>query len=126
MPHEDDSHSLCGRRRAGAEGDGSGTDSAPDAADKLFQDHDNTTDPAAKVQGARTAAKALLSDRLRIFRSSRSLPRKATIENAIAASRSGELFQYLTAPPLSLDFPVDTWLYGVAACATRCTPGNRC
>jgi hypothetical protein len=86
-----------------------------DAADKLFQDHDNTTDPAAKVQALETAAKALLGDSFRIFPQFSLTPAQGDeIENAIAASRSGELFQYLTAPPLSLDLPVDTWLYGVA------------
>ena len=38
-------------------------------------------------------------------------------ENALNASRQGALFTHLTAPPdpaNALDFPVDTWLYGVA------------
>jgi hypothetical protein len=86
-----------------------------DAADKLFQNHDNTVDPAAKVQALESAAKALLGDSFRVFPQFSLTPAQGDeIENAIAASRSGELFQYLTDPPISLDFPVDTWLYGVA------------
>jgi hypothetical protein len=39
------------------------------------------------------------------------------VENALAASTSGELFEFLTQPAdpaAALDLPVDTWLYGVA------------
>lgn len=86
-----------------------------DAADKFFQEHDDATDPAAKVRALETAAKVLLGDGFRIFPEFTLTPAQGDeIENAIAISRSGELFQYLTNPPLSLDFPVDTWLYGVA------------
>ena len=40
------------------------------------------------------------------------------LENALSASRAGTLFQLPHSPPDpavdALDFPVDTWLYGVA------------
>jgi hypothetical protein len=89
------------------------------AGDKLFQEHDDAAEPAAKVRALEAAAKILLSDAFRIFPEFTLAPAQGDeIENAINASRAGDLFQFLKNPPdpatTPLDFPVDTWLYGVA------------
>ena len=88
-------------------------------ADDLFGQYAAAADPATKVSLLEQVAKTLLGADFRIFPEfSLSSSQGDEIENALQASRSGDLFQYLTNPPdPSLpadDFPVDTWLYGVA------------
>jgi hypothetical protein len=85
----------------------------------LFVVHDGAADPAAKVTALDAAAKALLGDDFRIFPEfDLAADQGDELANALNASASGTLFQFLTNPPdpgtEPLDFPVDTWLYGVA------------
>ena len=87
--------------------------------DDLFGQHGTAADPTAKVSLLEQAAKSLLGPDFRIFPEfSLGSAQGDEIENALAASRSKNLFQYLmnpTDPNLPADdFPVDTWLYGVA------------
>lgn len=89
------------------------------ACDDLFGQHATEADPAKKVSLLEQAAKVLLGADFRIFPEFLlGSTQGDEIENALIASRSGDLFQYLTNPPdpslLAEDFPVDTWLYGVA------------
>lgn len=84
-----------------------------------FQDHEDTADPAAKVAALEAAAKAFLGDDFRIFPEiNLGLEQGDELAKALTASNSGDLFEFLTNPPdpgtAPLDFPVDTWLYGVA------------
>jgi hypothetical protein len=81
--------------------------------------HDTAADAVTKVRLLEDASKILLGPVFRIFPEfSLGTRQGSELENSFAASRSGELFQYLTNPPdpntLAEDFPVDTWLYGVA------------
>ncbi len=84
-----------------------------------FDDHAASANASDRVKALEEAARALLGDDFKVIPSFVLKPPVADeIENALAASRSGELFKYLTQPPdpatPPLDFPVDTWLYGVA------------
>ncbi len=86
----------------------------------LFVESDNSADPSAKVQAMEGAARALLGEDFKVFPEFPLTPlQSGEIANAVAASASGDLFLYLTAPPPEagrdpLDFPVDDWLYGIA------------
>jgi hypothetical protein len=85
----------------------------------LFDDHDSAASAIGKVKALDQAARALLGDDFRIYPEFGITPAQGDeLANALAASQSGDLFHYLTAPPEPdkdpLDFPVDTWLYGVA------------
>jgi hypothetical protein len=85
----------------------------------LFEDHGNSAAASDQVKSMDAAARALLGEGFRIFPEFGITSSQGDeLDNALAASRSGELFQYLTAPPEPgrdpLDFPIDTWLYGVA------------
>ncbi|MCI0390507.1 MAG: hypothetical protein MOB07_17320 [Acidobacteria bacterium] len=89
------------------------------AADDLFAQHGTSADAAAQVRLLEQTAKTLLGADFVIFPEfSLSSKQGDEIENALNASRSKDIFQYLktptdpTLPPD--DFPVDTWLYGVA------------
>ena len=89
------------------------------ASQTLFEEHDTAATASDKVSALEAAAKVLLGADFRIFpECSLSAAQGDEIDNALAASRSGELFQFLAHPPdphaTSSDFPVDTWLYGVA------------
>jgi hypothetical protein len=89
------------------------------AAQNLFDEHDAAAAATDRIRALEQAAKALLGDDFRIFPEFPLGATQATeLDNALAASRSGELFEHLTNPPdpavPPLDFPVDTWLYGVA------------
>lgn len=89
------------------------------ACNDLFTQHASTADPNAQVKLLEEAAKSLLGADFRIFPEFSTNPAHGDeIENAMAASQSGDLFQYLnnpTDPNLPPDdFPVDTWLYGMA------------
>lgn len=85
----------------------------------LFDEHDSIAAAADKVSALENAAQALLGADFRIFPEfSLSAAQGDELENALNASDSGELFQFLTDPPDAsrqpVDFPVDSWLYGVA------------
>jgi hypothetical protein len=76
--------------------------------------------PAARVRALEAAAKALLGeDFVLVPTFALATAQGDELDNALAISRSGDLFEHLvTAPapgvePLE-DFPVDTWLYGIA------------
>jgi hypothetical protein len=89
------------------------------AAADLLLAYDQAAAAADRASLLQKAAKALLGDDFMI------IPEFALVSaqgdefaNALAASTSGDLFVFLTAPPdpaiPPLDLPVDTWLYGVA------------
>ncbi|HEU4891602.1 MAG TPA: hypothetical protein VFT47_08630 [Vicinamibacterales bacterium] len=85
----------------------------------LFAQHDASAVPTARVKLLDAAARALLTEEFRLIPEFDLQPDQGTeLANALAASRNGDLFLYLTAPPeperAALDFPVDTWLSGVA------------
>ncbi|MCW5557782.1 MAG: hypothetical protein KIT22_08120, partial [Verrucomicrobiae bacterium] len=85
----------------------------------LFDEHDESAVPAAQVKTLEKAAKALLGEDFVIYPEfSLSAPQGDELENAVNASLTGDLFQYLTNPPEPERdpdaFPVDTWLYGIA------------
>jgi hypothetical protein len=89
------------------------------ASQDLFDAHDAAATAADQVRALEDAAKALLGADFRIFPEfPLSTEQGDELENALNASNSGELLQYLTNPPdpatPPLDFPVDTWLHGVA------------
>jgi hypothetical protein len=72
-----------------------------------------------RVRALEAAAKVLLGDDFRIVPEfALTAARGDELENALAVSGSGELFSHLTNPPdpavPALDFPVDTWLHGLA------------
>jgi hypothetical protein len=86
----------------------------------LFLEHDGSAVASARVKTLQSAARVLLGEDFRIFPEFSLEPGQGDeIENALNASAgTGELFLYLTSPPEPerdpLDFPTDTWLYGVA------------
>jgi hypothetical protein len=84
-----------------------------------FDAHDVEASAAGKVGILQETAKTLLGADFRIFPEFPISPdQSAELTNALAASRSGDLFDFLVNPPdpgtPRLDFPVDTWLHGVA------------
>jgi hypothetical protein len=86
------------------------------ASQDLFDQHGNTADAAKLLE---EAAKVLLGADFRIFPEFRLSTFKADeFENALSTSRSGEPFDHLIHPSdpnmLPDEFPVDTWLYGIA------------
>ncbi|HEX8187999.1 MAG TPA: hypothetical protein VF586_06600 [Pyrinomonadaceae bacterium] len=89
------------------------------ASQDLFTQHGAAPDAPTAVRLLEQAAKTLLGSDFRIFPE---FPLAAAqgdeFDNALNASRTGDLFQYLTNPPDPStppeDFPVDTWLYGLA------------
>ncbi|WP_280252750.1 hypothetical protein [Nocardia abscessus] len=90
----------------------------------LFDEHDDSAAPAARVRTLDKAAKSLLGADFRIIPEFELTTTQGDeVVNALTASRSGQLFQYLTNPPETdrdpLDFPVDTWLYGIARVRER-------
>jgi hypothetical protein len=85
----------------------------------LFAEYLGSVVPSARAKTLENAAKVLLGEDFHIFPEfNLTAAQGDEFENALAASRSGDLFDYLTNPPEPerdpLDFPVDTWLYGVA------------
>jgi len=85
----------------------------------LFDEHSAATDRATRVRVLEEAAKSLLGADFRIFPEfSLTVAQGDEIENALAASTSGELFDHLKNPVdpnlAAEDFPEDTWLYGLA------------
>jgi hypothetical protein len=89
------------------------------ACTALFAEYAGSAVPSTRAKALENAAKALLGEDFHIFPELDLTPAQGDeLENALAASQSGDLFQYLTSPPEPgrdpLDFPIDTWLYGVA------------
>jgi len=89
------------------------------ACTALFAEYLGSAAPSARAKALENAAKALLGEDFHIYPEfNLTAAQGDEFENALAASRSGDLFDYLTNPPEPerdpLDFPVDTWLYGVA------------
>ena len=89
------------------------------ASQSAFDEHAAAANPADQVRALERAIRALLGEEMKVFPEfSLSTEQGSELENAVQASQSGELFQYLTAPTdpqlPAQDFPVDTWLYGVA------------
>jgi hypothetical protein len=85
----------------------------------LFDQHAVAAEAVTAVRLLEQAASTLLGSDFRIFPEfSLAAAQGDEFDNALNASRSGGLFQYLTNPPdptmPAEDFPVDTWLYGVA------------
>jgi hypothetical protein len=76
--------------------------------------HDAAAKPGDRVAALSTAVKVLVGDEVTIVPEF-PLPAVAADElyKALTASNSGNFFEYLTAT-VQTDFPVDTWLYGVA------------
>ncbi len=80
----------------------------------LFEQHDDAAEAAARVDALEGAAKALLGDDFLIVPEfSLGAAHGDELEKALDASQSGALFDYLE-NTMQIDFPVDTWLYGVA------------
>jgi hypothetical protein len=72
----------------------------------------------ARVEALQNAAKALLGEQAKLLPSfALGSVQGSEVAQALAASRTPAPFQHLTQPAdpaEALDFPVDTWLYGVA------------
>jgi hypothetical protein len=90
------------------------------AASAQFDAHQESAAAPDRVRALERAAKALFGADFRIFPEFGITSEQGQeLQNALTASQSGDLFAYLkeppapTEPPLE-DFPVDTWLYGVA------------
>jgi hypothetical protein len=89
------------------------------ASKDLLDQYAGAASAADQVQALEETAKALLGADFRIIPEfAITAAQGDEFENALNASRSGDLFQFLTNPPdpatPPLDFPVDTWLYGIA------------
>jgi len=89
------------------------------ASQESLDEHDAAAASTDRVTALQKAAKALLGEDFQIIPAfDLGAQPGDEFENALAASQSGDLFQFLTAPPdpatPPLDFPVDTWLYGIA------------
>lgn len=81
--------------------------------------HDDSADPADRAAALAAAGKALLGEGFTVIPEFGLAPGQGDeLAAALAASRSGELFEYLRATA-RVDFPVDTWLYGVARVRDR-------
>lgn len=88
-------------------------------AEALFDQHTLAANATTQVQLMEDAARVLLGADFRIFPAFSLAPAQGDeIVNSLDASRVGPLFDYLKNPPdpdmLPEDFPLDTWLYGVA------------
>jgi hypothetical protein len=84
-----------------------------------FDDHDGSSAPATRSAALADAARALLGADFQIYPEfSLATAQGDELAKAVAASMSGELFEYLTSPTdpdrQPVDFPVDDWLYGIA------------
>jgi hypothetical protein len=89
------------------------------AAQDLLAQHVAATDAVAQTGLLEQTAQALLGPDFRLFPTFKLAAAQGDeVANALNASRTGALFEHLTNPPtpalLEDDFPVDTWLYGVA------------
>jgi hypothetical protein len=69
-----------------------------------------SVDGAVRLRALEAAAKALLGEDFTLVPAfTLATPQGDELDNALAASRTGALFTHL-----SVDFPIDTWLYGIA------------
>jgi hypothetical protein len=82
-------------------------------AGDLLGEHDSAATSEDRVKALQAAAKALLGDDFVVFPEFR-LPvaQGDELANALAESQAPTFFAHLDS--LQIDFPVDTWLYGVA------------
>jgi len=90
-----------------------------DTAAEQFTAHDTTAVAAEKLSALEKAAIAMLGQSFKIIPEFQLTAAQGNeLENAWNATQSGTPFDFLTSPPDPtrdpLDFPVDTWLYGVA------------
>lgn len=90
-----------------------------DEADKQFLAHDNATEASDKLTAMETAAKILLGEEFKVIPEFvLTAEQGSEFENAWNYTQTGAPLDYLTNPPDitkdALDFPVDTWMYGVA------------
>jgi hypothetical protein len=89
------------------------------AAATQFTASDDTAIAADRTAALERAARALLGEDFRIIPEfALTAAQGDELNNALNAARSGAPFDFLTHPPDPvrdpLDFPIDTWLYGVA------------
>lgn len=90
-----------------------------DAAQTAFDAHDTAAPGPARLTALEDAARAFFGEGFRIFPAFTLAADHGTeVENARAASASGDLLSYVR-DTVGLDFPVDTWLYGVARVRER-------
>jgi hypothetical protein len=95
------------------------------AAKAQLDAHQEAAAAPERVRALERAAQALLGADFRIFPEfGVTAAQGQELQNALNASRSGDLFKYLTTPPDANtpaleDVPVDTWLYGVARVRTK-------
>jgi hypothetical protein len=81
----------------------------------LFISYDDSAVPVARLKFLENASKVLLGPDFHIVPEFTLTANQGDeVANALAASQSGDLFLHLTSGPDPLDFPIDTWLYGVA------------
>jgi len=81
----------------------------------LFLSYNGSAVPVARLKFLENASKVLLGPDFHIVPEFTLTANQGDeVANALAASQSGDLFLHLTSGPDPLDFPVDTWLYGVA------------
>jgi hypothetical protein len=84
------------------------------AAQARFDEHDATAQDPERVKALEAAAKALLGDDFVVVPEfSLGAAQGDEMEKALTASQSRALFDHLE-NTLKMDFPEDTWLYGVA------------
>ncbi|HYI09408.1 MAG TPA: hypothetical protein VEK57_10090, partial [Thermoanaerobaculia bacterium] len=85
------------------------------AANQRLGEANDAAAAKARVQALDAAAKAMFGEHFTVVpRFSLGAKQGDEIGQSLAASESGALFSYLEGPEQNLDFPVDTWLYGVA------------
>jgi hypothetical protein len=84
------------------------------ASQTLLDQHDAAAQPASRVTSLTDATKALLGDDFVVVPEFELTANQGDeIQNALDASTSGTLFDYLQTR-VDVPFPVDTWLYGIA------------
>jgi hypothetical protein len=84
------------------------------AAQMRLAEHDAANQAEARVRALQAAAKALLGDDFVLVPEFELGPSQGDeIEKALTTSSGGTLLDYLVST-VGLDFPLDTWLYGVA------------
>lgn len=88
-------------------------------ATAALADHAAASSELERTRALESCAIALFGDGFRLFPEFGVEATLGTeVENAVAASRSGELFQSLVTPTdpsvPAQDFPIDTWMYGIA------------
>jgi hypothetical protein len=90
------------------------------AVTAAYAAHAAAAAPGPRLRALEVAAKAMLGEDFVIVPAfTLAAAQGDELDNALTASRSGELFTHLTTAPAPgveplEDFPVDTWLYGIA------------